>query len=65
MKLDVLAQPNNFACLDAEDSSLEKSAFAVLPVSFEGTVSYGKGASKGPAAILHASRNCNFSRKFE
>lgn len=28
---------------------------AILPVPYEGTVSYGKGASRGPAAILRAS----------
>ncbi|MFA6048722.1 MAG: agmatinase [Candidatus Micrarchaeia archaeon] len=56
MNTEVLKQPGNFACLDAKDSSLEKSAFAMLPACFEGTVSYGKGASGGPAAILNASR---------
>lgn len=30
--------------------------FAVLPIPYEGTVSYGKGTAKGPAAILDASR---------
>jgi len=31
------------------------AAVAVLPVPYEGTVSYGAGASRGPAAILRAS----------
>jgi agmatinase len=38
-------------------SGYEKCRFAILPVPYEGTVSYGKGASKGPAAILEASKN--------
>lgn len=29
----------------------------IVPVPFEGTVTYGKGASKGPAAIIEASQN--------
>jgi len=35
--------------------SLADAAVAVLPVPYEGTVSYGTGASRGPAAILRAS----------
>jgi len=38
-------------------SDYDKCKFAVLPVPYEGTVSYGKGASKGPAAIIKASAN--------
>lgn len=34
---------------------LAKAAFAVLPVPYERTVSYGRGTAKGPAAILAAS----------
>ncbi len=35
--------------------SLESAAFAVLPVPYERTVSYGKGTRRGPAAIIEAS----------
>ena len=35
--------------------SLERAAFAVLPVPYERTVSYGKGTRRGPAAIIDAS----------
>ena len=35
--------------------SLADAAVVVLPVPYEGTVSYGTGASRGPAAILRAS----------
>lgn len=34
---------------------LEKAEFAVIPVPWEKTTSYGKGAKKGPAAIIKAS----------
>ena len=37
-------------------NSPEDSALVVLPVPFEATTSYGGGASRGPAAILAASR---------
>ena len=33
-----------------------ESLFVVLPVPFEATTSYGRGAARGPAAILAASR---------
>lgn len=45
-----------FFGLPDEYSSLEKSRFVLLPVPYEGTVSYGKGTSKGPEAILYASQ---------
>jgi len=34
----------------------EEAAVVLVPVPFEATVSYGGGASEGPAAILRASR---------
>lgn len=40
---------------DALDVSEARARIAVLPVPYEGTVSYGGGASRGPAAILAAS----------
>ncbi|MBQ7456250.1 MAG: agmatinase [Desulfovibrio sp.] len=36
-------------------SSLDDATFAILPVPLEKTVSYGRGTSQGPAAILQAS----------
>ena len=33
----------------------DRARVAVLPVACEATVTYGRGASRGPAAILHAS----------
>ncbi len=38
------------------DATEEKSAVVYLPVPWEATTSYGNGTSKGPAAILRASR---------
>ncbi len=43
-----------------EYPSYEKAKFVILPVPFEGTVSYGKGTSKGPDAIIKASQQVEF-----
>lgn len=40
---------------EIDQCPLEQAAFAVLPVPYEKTVSYGSGTAKGPAAILTAS----------
>jgi agmatinase len=40
---------------EIEQCPLEQAAFAILPVPYEKTVSYGSGTAKGPAAILTAS----------
>jgi agmatinase len=48
---------NNFGFLEKEFSDYKKSKFVILSVPYEGTVSYGKGTSKGPAAIIKASHN--------
>jgi agmatinase len=44
-----------FLAVEDGQFSLEKSAFAVIPVPYEKTVSYGGGTRKGPQAILDAS----------
>lgn len=44
-----------FAGDDAQPCTYERARVAVLPVPYEGTVSYGRGAAKGPRAILEAS----------
>ena len=46
----------NFLGLDAAHSDPATSRYAVLPVPYEGTVSYRPGTAAGPAAILEASR---------
>src|SRR3712207_654220 len=48
--------PNNFLGLDDEHSGYERSAALILPIPYEGTVSYGQGTREGPRAILEASR---------
>lgn len=48
--------PTNFGLLDPADSDYARSRVAILPVPFERTTSYGKGAAAGPAAILRASQ---------
>jgi len=44
-----------FAGPDAQPCTYEQARVAVLPVPFEGTVSYGHGTARGPRAILEAS----------
>jgi agmatinase len=48
----------NFGGIDeVEYSSMENARVLVLPVSYEGTVSYGTGTGSGAMAIVDASRN--------
>lgn len=48
----------NFGGIDEEEySSLDSARILVLPVSYEGTVSYGGGTGAGAMAIVDASRN--------
>jgi len=49
--------PTNFGFLPDEQSDYATSRVVVLPVPFERTVSYGRGTSAGPAAILRASQS--------
>jgi agmatinase len=50
--------PFNFGGIDeAEFADREKARVLVLPVSYEGTVSYGSGTGAGAEAIIEASRN--------
>lgn len=48
--------PFNYGGLDATVSAFDSSRVLIWPVPFEATVSYGRGANKGPAAIIDASR---------
>ncbi|HSM14907.1 MAG TPA: agmatinase, partial [Thermoanaerobaculia bacterium] len=48
--------PTNFGLLPDALSDYDSSPAVVLPVPFERTVSYGRGTSNGPAAILRASQ---------
>ncbi|MBN1157496.1 agmatinase [Candidatus Woesearchaeota archaeon] len=49
--------PNNFCGIPEEFSDYSKAKVAIISVPYEGTVSYGKGTSKGPEAIIEASKN--------
>jgi len=46
---------SNFMDLDDEFSSYENSGVVIVPIPYEKTVSFGKGTSKGPSAIIKAS----------
>src|SRR5215212_7177091 len=48
--------PDNFLGLDEEHSAYDTSAALILPIPYEGTVSYGQGTRAGPRAIIHASQ---------
>jgi agmatinase len=47
--------PVNFASLDAEFSSFERSRVVILPVPYDSTVTARAGARDGPRAIIEAS----------
>ncbi len=47
---------NQFLGFDPSDVSYQKSVVTVVPWRYEGGVSFGKGASQGPDAIIDASK---------
>ncbi len=47
----------NFGDIPREFSAREKAAIAVVPVPYDGTSTWMKGADRGPAAIVEASAN--------
>lgn len=49
-----------FLAAGGRPPSLERSSFAVIPVPYERTVSYGSGTAKGPKAIIEASAQIEF-----
>ncbi len=49
--------PFSFGGLPNKPEDYEKAKIAVLPVPFDGTVSYRTGTRNGPRAIIEASRN--------
>jgi agmatinase len=50
-----MARTANFGDLPEEYSSLEQAKVVILPVPFDATSTWLKGADKGPAAIIEAS----------
>ena len=51
---------NNFLGLSEKFSTYDNSEVFVLPIPYEATVTYGKGTSCGPSAILKASQQVEF-----
>lgn len=49
--------PNNFLGIPPQHSSYGKAAIVILPVPYDLTSSYVKGADLGPAACIEASKN--------
>lgn len=47
----------NFGFLSEEHSNPETAAVVIIPVAYDGTSTWLKGADKGPSAILEASAN--------
>lgn len=47
----------NYAGIEDEYSKLESSKIVLIPVPYDGTSTWQKGADKGPQAFLHASEN--------
>jgi agmatinase len=50
-----MGEPARFLDLPPEHSDAERSRYVVLPVGYEGTVSYAAGTAAGPEAIVAAS----------
>ena len=48
---------NNYAGIPNEYSKLENSSIVLIPVPYDGTSTWQKGADKGPKAFLDASEN--------
>ncbi|WP_046757900.1 agmatinase [Kordia jejudonensis] len=46
-----------YAGIPDEYANFETSKIMLIPVSYDGTSTWGKGADKGPEAFLHASEN--------
>lgn len=50
------ATPDNFLGLDTQTAAYRTARFAVLPIPYEATTSYGLGTRDGPRAIITASQ---------
>jgi len=48
--------PDNFLGLEKEFTDYKKSKVTIIQVPYDGTTTYRKGASKGPRAIIEASK---------
>jgi agmatinase len=52
-----MKEPINFGYLPAEYCSPENAGIVIIPVAYDGTSTWMKGADKGPDAIIEASAN--------
>ena len=52
-----MKEPINFGYLPAEYSSAEGAGIVIIPVAYDGTSTWIKGADEGPDAIMEASAN--------
>jgi agmatinase len=52
-----MKEPINFGYLPEEFSSVESADIVIIPVAYDGTSTWMKGADKGPNAIIEASAN--------
>ncbi|VXB61335.1 agmatinase [Maribacter litoralis] len=52
-----MSTSKNYAGISDEFAQLEKSKIILIPVPYDGTSTWGKGADKGPDAFLEASEN--------
>lgn len=58
--------PGSFLGLPQPFSDRERAGVLVLPIPYEGTVSYGRGTAGGPAAIISASQQVElYDREFD
>ena len=58
--MKTLGKDRNFLAIEKEFSELNNSRIAIVSAPYEHSVSYGKGASKGPNEILKASAYVEF-----
>ncbi len=49
--------PDNFGGLPEERSALDRARFVVVPAPYDGTTTFLKGTSRGPRAVIGASKN--------
>ncbi len=52
-----MSTTRTFAGIPSSYASFEKSKITLIPVSYDGTSTWGKGADKAPEAFLHAAEN--------
>ena len=50
-------QTKTYAGIPEEFAKLEQAKVVLIPVPYDGTSTWQKGADKGPEAFLHASEN--------